>query len=81
MTNSPDFFAQTAEDWSNQQVIDWRAAQIKDMRGKGATGFQFSYDDTVAPNIFLLEGWIKRPRNYPQPHFHLAPAMETPHDK
>lgn len=68
----PDYWAQTAELTSKDEMRFWVTAADDDAKSQGCTVTRLAWCDDVYPMIILLEGWKVRPETFPQPHFHVT---------
>lgn len=70
--NEPDYWAQTAEPMTQDEIRTWVIDAAEDARNQGCTETRVAWCDDVEPMIILLEGWKVRPDPWPTPHFHVT---------
>lgn len=76
MSDKPDWFAQTGEDMSSEEIEVWRACAQADAVEQGCTFFQYSIDPDKNPPSRLFEGWKEPQMPSPSPRFHYSPPKE-----
>lgn len=68
----PDFSAQTGEPMTRNEKNEWFRNRVKEFRDKGATHMRAAWDDSFEPPLYLVEGWLVEPEDFPPPFFHLT---------